>query len=975
MIGVRVMRIGVLGPVEVSDGAGWQRIGGTKCRAVLAALVAQTPSVVSIDALTDEVWGASPPKTASTQIHGYVLRLRRLLGDRDGRVLVTAPPGYRLAVPPGELDSEVMSTQLEEGASLLRAGHPSAAATVLTAALAQWRGQPYADVPQSALVHPSVERLRERRLALVEACFEAEIGAGRSREVIGAIRDHVGEHPLRELPWQQLMLALHHCGRQAEALQEYQRLRRVLRTELGVEPCAAVQELHRQILAGEVVDPAPDPRPSPRQPSTPTQAVFQLPADVADFTGRRGELGRLVDLASPADDTGPPSVVVVTGAPGTGKSALALHAARELTDRFPDGQLYLDLAGTSDAPREASALLAEILGSLGVSGRALPDEPAARSSLLRSLLADRRMLLLVDDAGSAEQVRPLIPPNGRSALVVTTRRLLTDLPAARHVPLDPLDPASAYELLGRIVGRERVAREPDAARDIVRACGYLPLSIRVAGGKLVGRPHWSLAVLRARLEDESRRLSELKLGDLDVRSSVDLSLRMLPDEACRAFGLLGLLGPNDLPGWVVGPLLDRDHADDVLDALVDANLVSLVSTDAHGQPRYRLHDLLRVRAVEWCRHLDTEELRAAVERVLATWLHLVEGARRSLPPSPFHPPRGPAVRRPLPAHTVTQHVTDPFSWLDAERGTLLAAVGLAADWGLSDAAWELAAGLSSYFDDRALLDDWRRSHEVALLATLDNRLAQAALLRGLSQVHLYRSELDDAARLAERSLRLYRSIGHRRGQATALAGLVSAHRICGRPSVAFELLNQALELADDTDRAFRAHLHCSGGMILLAQERHSEAWRWFRTALVMAREEGDAHREAIVLRELSVLQHRSGDSTAALVALAEALSILTRLEDERCVAFALGRRATIHVDLGAVDDACADLTRAAETFHRNGTFADEAVSRRELASLEARRGNGAAARAQLRRSAELWAATGNDREAAASELALQALSA
>ncbi|WP_050670700.1 AfsR/SARP family transcriptional regulator [Luteipulveratus halotolerans] len=927
------MRIGVLGPVSVRVDEQWRAIGGAKCRAVLAALAAQAPGVVSIETLIDEVWGTAPPKTAPTQIHGYVLRLRRLLDDGVGQVVVTEPPGYRLCVRPDDLDAAAAAAGLAEATALMRGGDPEAAVEVLDRTLALWRGEPYADVTASDLVQSRVDRLRELRLTLLETQVDARIEAGRHGEVIGGLRDLIAEHPLREQLWHRLMLALHRSGRQAEALQEYARLRRMLVDELAVEPCGTVQALHQKILSGEDDAPAQDPARS---------VVCQLPADVADFTGRQDELRCVVDQLSDSDPTRPPAVVVVHGSPGIGKSTFALHSARQLASAYPDGQLYLDLAGTADAPRDPAALLAELLGSLGVSGRAIPDESAARSALLRSVLADRRVLLFLDDACSAEQVRPLLPPHGGSAVVVTSRRLLTGLAGARHVQLDPLDPASAYDLLARIVGSDRVATESEVAHDITRACGYLPLSIRIAGGKLLGRPGWTLAVLRSRLADESRRLEELRLGDLDVRSSVDLSLRLLTDEARRAFallGLLGLLGSHDWPGWVVAPLLDRDHADDVLDALVDANLVSLTSTDRHGQPRYRLHDLLRVRAVDLCADLTHEQRRDAVARVVATWLHLVEDARHRLPPSPLDPPRGRALRRPVDDALAVARAADPFSWLDAERQSLVATVQLAADWDLVEPCWELAATLAAYFDDRALLEDWRHSHDTALAAAGDDPLACSVLLRGLAQIHLYRSEIGDAATLAERAVDLARTAGDRRGQAMALGALVSAHRLSGRLDDAAALLHEALALgAELGDRAFEAHLRCSAGMVRLAQGRLPEARRWFSQSLVMAREEGDSHREAVVLRELSQVQHRCGDAAAALNGLDQAVEMLADLQDERCLAFTLTRRADVHTHLGRLDEAYADLASAAITFRRNGTLADEATCRQAMAALDATRG-------------------------------------
>ena len=377
----------------------------------------------------------------------------------------------------------------------------------------------------------------------------------------------------------------------------------------------------------------------------------------------------------------------------------------------------------------------------------------------------------------------------------------------------------------------------------------------------------------------------------------------------------------------------------MLDALVDANLVSLISTDRHGQPRYRLHDLLRVRAVDLCSDLTHDERRDAVARVVGTWLHLVEDARRRLPPSPLDPPRGHAVRRPVDDALAVARAADPFSWLDAERPTLVATVQLAADWLLVDACWELAATLAAYFDDRALLEDWRRSHDIALAAAGDDPLACSVLLRGLAQIHLYRSEIADAATLAERAVDLARTADDHRGQAMALGALISAHRLSGRLDDASALLHEALSLGVELgDRAFEAHLRCSAGMVRFAQGRLPEARRWYSQSLVMAREEGDSHREAVVLRELSQVHHQCGDPTAALNGLDQAVEMLADLQDERCLAFTLTRRAEVHTHLGSLDEAYADLASAAITFRRNGTLADEAGCRRAMSALDAARG-------------------------------------
>ncbi len=304
-----------------------------------------------------------------------------------------------------------------------------------------------------------------------------------------------------------------------------------------------------------------------------------------DFTGRQGDVESLVEALTPGRAAGPPSITVVVGPPGVGKSALAVHCAHAVRARYPDGQLYLDLAGTSLTPPAPGELLAEALRALGVAERAIPDGLRERSALYRSLLSDRSVLVLLDDAASTAQVRPLLPGSGCSVLV-TSRRRITELPGTRQVELDVLAPREAEELLRAIVGAERLNRERDAASAIVKSCGYLPLAIRIAGARLVGRPGWSLRVMERRLADEARRLGELRVGDLEVRASVDRSYRLLPDAAARAFRTLGLLGPHVLPAWVVDAVLDRHRSDDVVDDLVDASLLRLVGSDPAGRPRY-----------------------------------------------------------------------------------------------------------------------------------------------------------------------------------------------------------------------------------------------------------------------------------------------------------------------------------------------------------------------------------------------------
>jgi DNA-binding SARP family transcriptional activator len=936
----------LLGPLQVHDGTGWVGAGAGKVRLLLAALLVRAGQVVPTDQLVDELWGAHPPKTAPTQIHGYVLRLRRLLDDRDGRVLATVAPGYRLA--DAATDAAEFAALAERGHQARRDGAHERAAGLLADALAMWRGPAFADVPASDRVAAAAVRLEEERLAALDARIDADLACGRHTALVAELSLLVGEHPLRERFWQQLMAAQSGAGLRAEALHTYQRVRDVVVEELGVEPGAALRDLHRRILDGDA-EPG-----EPARPAVVVPRICQLPADIPDFTGRRPQRDTLTALLADRSPAAPPVVAVLSGGPGIGKSTLALHAARAAADGFPDGQLYLDLAGTAPRPRDPAVLLAEVLHALGVTGAAVPDGLGARAALYRSLLADHGMLLVLDDAASAEQVRWLVPPTGASAAIVTSRGVLTGLPGARHLELDLLGDAEAGELFTRIVGAGRVAREPEHAAAIVRACGHLPLAIRIAGGKLLGRPAWSLRVLRERLEDESRRLSELRLGDLGVRASFDLSLHHLAPDDVRALRLLGTLGPQTVPGWVLGPLLDRATADDQLDALVDANLLRVVGTDDNGEVRYRLHDLVRAYAVEGAESIPAGERRAALARLLATWLDLAARVADALPPSLFRPPPGTAPRRCAPADVVRRAVADPVCWFDAERAALLGAVAVAAEWGLAGPAWELATVAVAYYDHHSRYEDWRRGHELALAAVRagDDRLGEAVLLRGLAQVDIYRDLFEPATANLIRSVALFREVGDKLGEGLATAGLGTIHRVTGEHGPALARATEALELvAASGDRNTEAQLMCAIGAMHLAGGDPAAAGSWFTEALDLCRALGDRHREAVVLREMSDLFDRE----EALGRLASALDIFTELADDRCVAYTLVRSGEIHQDRAGAVPA---LERAAAIFRRNGSRLDEARCWELLAEVESAHGNAAGARRHLDQARTLWQSVG-----------------
>ncbi|WP_199442884.1 AfsR/SARP family transcriptional regulator [Umezawaea beigongshangensis] len=941
------LRFGVLGPVVAWRESEEVGLRSGKRRLVLALLLLHANSRVDRDRIIDVAWGERPPPSAVNLVQKYVGDVRRALG-LTGRELECRGSGYVLRVEPDQLDSTRFSDWLESSSALRAGGDPGGARRELVAALGLWRGPAFSglDTPDSLTERA---RLDEYRVGAAEELAELDLLRGEHALAAAELSRLVAEHPFRERARELLMVALHRGGRRADALAVYRDAHRVLADELGTDPGPGLRRVHEQVLRE---DPALDQPVTGREPDV--VPLYQLPPDIPDFTGRAGPLAEL--LAALADGRVPAAVV---GAPGTGKSTLAVHAAHRVRERFPDGQLYLDLAGTSANPRDPLVVLAELLRALGVSDAVMPDSLHERSALFRSRLADRRVLVLLDDAADARQVRPLLPATSGCAVLVTSRRRLPDLTGARHVELDVLTPGEAQSLLARVVGSGRADHEPESAAAILRSCGHLPLAIRIAGAKLAGRPAWTLRVLRDRLEDESRRLRELRVGDLGVRASFDLSLGLLPEDASRAFCLLGLLGPQTLPGWVVGPLLDRSGADEVVDVLIDANLLQLVDTDAVGQPRYRLHDLLRAYAAEAAADLPEPTRRDAVTRVLGGWLALAERARDLMYPSMFRPTPG-RSHRGLP-EAGERIVADPIGWFDVERGTLLAAIELAVAWQLDEPAWELALAAVTYYDHRSLYQDWDHSHRMALGAVraAGNRQGEAALLRGLGQVHIYRDNDADALRTLTRCLDLYRAIGDERGEGLALSGLGTIQRVLGRHELALDHVRGALRAFEAVgDRNMTAQMRSAIGSTLLRENRCDEARGWLDDALRLARDLGDRHREAAILRSTSELHRATGRTVEALRCLVRSLTIFNELGDDRCAAYAQQNMGRVYADAGDHIRAAHVLKRSAVEFRRNGDRRNEADCWYQLGRLDANRGDTTTAHRHLERALALWRTLG-----------------
>ena len=524
--------------------------------------------------------------------------------------------------------------------------------------------------------------------------IDLELQLGRHHELVGELTELAGEFPLREQLRGQLMLALYRCGRTAEALQVYRQARRTMIDELGIEPGDRLQHLEHAILT---CDPALDPPAGAIRIQSAKQRVPSLlPAGIADFTGRTEQVSQicrhLVSAAGAGERLAVP-VVAITGQGGVGKTSTAVHAAHGAAHHFPDGQLFADLHGGSSHPVGPMRVLERFLRALGVPGSQMPEDLDERAEVYRSLLAHRKVLVVLDDAVGESQVSPLLPGSGAAAVIITSRRRLAGLAGAAHVEVDVFDADKSLDLLGRIAGSVRVHTQSEAAAQVAAQCGHLPLALRIAGARLSARPHWSIAQLVERLADETRRLDELRHGEMGIRPSISLSYEGASEQARRLFRRLALLDLPVFSGWMNAALLDLPlaRAEDLLDDLVQAQLIQAVGTGSGVHSQYRFHNLVRVFARErLAAEEPAAEREAALERALGALLYLAEQAHRRQYGGDYIVLHSDARRWPLPTGLAEQLVSDPLSWYDRERAVLVAGVRQAAQAGFTDLCWSLA---------------------------------------------------------------------------------------------------------------------------------------------------------------------------------------------------------------------------------------------------------------------------------------------
>jgi DNA-binding SARP family transcriptional activator len=859
------VRFRILGPLEVWTDEGWSGIGAPKWRALLALLLLHPGQVVSTERLIAGLWGDEPPDRAANLVSVYVLRLRRLMGDPQGRMLATRAPGYQLRLEADDLDVAVFESAVRQGRQALAGHEAAAAAAVLSGALALWRGAALADVPASALITAESDRLEESRLAALELRITADLDRGQAAQLVPELRRILSEYPLREGLWVLLLRALDGAGRRAEAIAAYGQARTVISDELGVDPGPEVRRVYQQLLAadaaaGSAARPAEPARAAgvraPGRPGT-AQPPAQLPADISDFTGRithLDRLRRLVTRASPADNPAAVSVAVVAGTPGLGKTTLAVHAAHALRSEFPDGQLYVTLRGAREQPVVPYEVLARLLRDLGTDPRQIPAALEEREALYRTRLTDRRVLILLDGARDAAQVRPLLPGSASCAVIVTSRRRLADLAGSRLVDLDVLDDEEALSLLSTIIGEERADAEPGPVREVLAACAGLPLAIRIAGARLASRRGWAVSTLARRLADQRRRVDELTAGDMAVRACFDVSFDFLEQLArpggidpAHAFRLLGVWQGSSISLPAAAALLgqDEDTVADALEVLVDANLL-----EARASERYTLHDLLRAYAAERAQaQEDPAVVSEAVGRLLSWYVRTAAAAAAAVAPL-----RG---QVPLPAGEPGGALSfasadEALEWSSRERSNLVAATRQAAAYGLHDVAWKLPVAAVACFDRHGFREEWLTTHRVALASAqaAGDRSGEAWVLNNIGMV-LAEQRADGALESFEQALAIRRAVGDRNGQAQTANNIAFCHIEERRYELAVPALIEALELQRAVGRRHGEGVAlCNLGEANLELGRYDEAVSYLQQALPVARETGSSRLEGYILQHL-----------------------------------------------------------------------------------------------------------------------------
>jgi DNA-binding SARP family transcriptional activator/Tfp pilus assembly protein PilF len=955
----------LLGPLVVRSGGEVVPVRPGKQRTVLAALLVAANRVVATDDLAEAVWGGSRPPSAQVTLQNYIKRLRHVLGDADRSLISTHLRGYQIRAEPGELDLWRFRDLLAAARAAGRDGQWQAAAEQASSALDLWRGDPLADVESELLLRRDVPSLIEMRLQTAEIKADASLHLGRHAEVIDELSQLADAHPLRERFWAMLMLALYRSGRQADALAAYQRARSALVEELGAEPGAELRGVQHRVLTGEA-----DAEEQTRLPAAKSAGVLrrgvsgdsrakplavprQLPAPVRGFTGRAAELdelSRLLGDASP-EPLGPVLISAIDGTAGVGKTALAVHWAHQVAARFPDGQLYVNLRGYDPGqPVPARDVLARFLRALGVPGQEVPADDDERAARYRSLLAGRRVLVLLDNASDVEQVRLLLPGSPDCVAVVTSRDSLTGLVAregAQRLDLDLLPPAEAVGLLRALIGG-RADDDRAAVEVLAERCCRLPLALRLVGELAVARPAASLNDLADELADQQRRLDLLDAGGdprTAVRAVFSWSYQQLDTGAARAFRLLGMHPGPDCDVYAMAALTGNSlpQARALLGKLLRAHLAQEASSG-----RVAMHDLLRGYAAGLAGRLDSDsQRRAALTRLFDHYLHTAAAAMDTLYPAERH--RRPPLSRPA---TAVPPLADPAAareWLDRERAALVAAAGYTSANGWPSHAFRLADTLSRYLLNGAYVPESITVYGHALDAArhTGDRIAEAAVLNHIGVIDWVQSRSEQASEHFRRALAMFREAGHRAGEAQALGNLGLNETQLGRYDQAACHQQDAIAIYRDIGDLFgEARALGNLGVAWQRQGRHQEAVHRHQQALDVSREIGDREGEAWAVGRLGVVNLQLGCYQPATGFLQEALALFQELGNPTGVSDTLVKLGEAYLGLGRYEQAAASLEGALTVAREIGEPELEAEALNDLGDLFFQTGSADKARAQ-----------------------------
>ena len=1056
------MRFNLLGPVSVQDGGAEPvPVQAGLPRTVLVMLLLNPNRVVSGEELAQAVWGRDRPASAAAGLRNHVSRLRRLLGPVAAARVRTVAPGYLVEVGAGELDTEVFADACARGRLALRAGDDATACDLLTEALSLWRGEPLTDLSAWADADAHVLRLRETRLLALEGRIEAELRLGRHGELIAEVQALARVHPLREELHRQLMLALYRAGRQAEALEVFQELHRTLAGELGVKPSAPLRELHGRILEADPdlaapVAPAGGGAPAAaaaavrpdggrtdggrtdggsgsgqRQTAAPPTVVrnprCQLPAETRAFTGRTRELDQLLALAEEAPAGSHAGMVVISaidGMAGIGKSALALRAAHQVRAQFPDGQLFIDLHGHTPGmePLDPGKALDWFLRSLGVPPQLIPQSLGERSAFYRDRLAGTRTLVFLDNAGSAAQVRPLLPATPGCLVMVTSRKRLTGLEDAHSLALDVLSEADAVALLHTVAGPGRIPADHPEVPVLAALCGRMPLAIRIVAARL--RHHRVLRIedVTAQLRDEQRRLSYLQDEDRNLAGVFESSYAALPPAEQRLFRLLAVVPGGDVDLHAAASVAGTDArtAERLLESLLDHNLLA-----QHAPYRYQFHDLVRLYARTLGEAPEAaEECDAALQRLLDHYQETADIADRHLARY-IRPGRsladqadgtgaaaggaagggavgaaGAGASGGRGGSGAPSDRAAALAWMRAEHDNLVDCLAHVADQ--PHRVVPLTSALAAYLQQEGPWPLAAALHRAAATAAqqIGDRLGEANALWDLGRVRYGVGDLSAAVELQQQVLGLYRDLGSRHGEARALHELGRLRHATGDFPAAAELQEQSRAACQEVgdlqgeanaledlgrvryaamdipgaeglfaqalaifeafgDRLGEANSHWDLGRMRSAVGDLSAAAERFRSALAIYQEVGSRQGEANALGDLGGVLLATGDSATAIALQEQALAIFQGIGHRPNEAYARCDLGRARFADGDVAAAADQFERALEYFQQIGSRQGEANARHELGRVRQAAGDLAAATELLDRSLAMFEELGD----------------